>query len=345
MLEASDVRKIDKRGMASLISSLPDQIVRSERAARELRPLDKRPRAVYFVGMGGSAIAGDVFSSWIREFTEMDMAILRDYGLPSAAGPDDLVIALSYSGNTEETLSAAKDALVRGCELIGVTSGGSLLELCRRSKKPAAVLPSGVLAPRAAFGLLFGPLPIIFEQWIPTDLSDYISEAVSHLHDLRKSFRPDVREEENPAKSIARRLAKKIPLIYGAGPMKPVAKRWQTQLNENAKMLAFSSSFPEADHNEIVGWVEDRAAAKFQPVILRDIAESKKMRKRLDETVLLMEENVKVVQVHDAAESLLARMLGTLYLGDFVSLYSAVLKEVDPTPIRPIQKLKKRLAS
>ncbi len=148
----------------------------------------------------------------------------------------------------------------------------------------------------------------------------------------------------NRAKSLAARLKGRVPIVYGAGPFSSVAKRWQTQFNENAKVLAFASVFPEADHNELVGWCEDAAARRFAPILLRDADESPELKHRLDVTAEMIGRAVRVQQVRDDHEELLCRMLGLLFLGDFVSLYLAVLRGVDPVPVNPIDELKARLA-
>ena len=164
-----------------------------------------------------------------------------------------------------------------------------------------------------------------------------------HLRDLRDRLRPASPLKRNRAKQLATRLKGKTPIVYGAPPFDAIAKRWQTQLNENAKMLAFASALPEADHNEIIGWASDASARRFAPIILRDADETPEMHRRLDATAALFGKFAKVEQIHDDDDQLLGRMLGSLYLGDFVSLYLAVLRRVDPMPVAPIIELKQRL--
>jgi len=139
-------------------------------------------------------------------------------------------------------------------------------------------------------------------------------------------------------------LRNTVPVVYATAPFTPIAKRWQTQMNENAKMLAFSSALPEADHNELVGWSEDARARRHTPIVLRDRDEPPEIRRQLDITVELMSRRAAAIEIEAEGESVLSRLLGTLYLGDYVSLYLATLRRVNPMPLPPIAELKKRLA-
>jgi glucose/mannose-6-phosphate isomerase len=175
------------------------------------------------------------------------------------------------------------------------------------------------------------------------DVRVELERGIAHLRALRKSLRSDVRLRSNRAKSLAVRLRNRIPVFYAAPPYGPIARRWQTQFNENAKAIAFTSSFPEADHNELVGWSADSRARSLVPVFLRDFDESSEIRRRLDASASLFSRWTQVEQVRDRGKTLLDRMLGLLYLGDFTSLYLAVLRKVDPLPVAPIEQLKARL--
>jgi len=200
------------------------------------------------------------------------------------------------------------------------------------------------LPPRGAFGHLFGTLAAISREWTVTEGGDELAGAVAHLKELRTRLRPESGMRSNRAKSLAVRIKPTVPIMYAAPPFSAIARRWQTQLNENSKVLAFSSAFPEADHNELVGWMEDPRSRTHRPILLRDRDEAPEMRRQLDITVSLMKQKVKVEQIQDEGPTLLSRLLGTLYLGDYVSLYLAVLRRVDPLVLKPIQALKAKLA-
>lgn len=342
VLEPEEVAKVDRGGMRHLIASLPDQLAEGTRMGLGSAAELEETARVFVVGMGGSGIAGEVFSSWAADRSLVPIYPVHEYRLPAFARPGDLMIAVSYSGETEETLAAAAEGIKLGCRLLAVTSGGSLEKLANDTRAPCVKVPSG-MPPRYGFGYFFGILASLGAEWVYGDLRDELEQAIVHLHGLGEALAPEVPLRRNLAKQIAARLHGTTPVVYGAPPYHSVAKRWQTQINENAKMLAFSSSLPEADHNEIVGWALDTSSRRFTPIILRDPDETPEMRRRLDATAILFGKHAKVEQVRDEGGQLLERMLGTLLLGDYVSLYLAVLRRVDPAPMAPITELKERL--
>jgi len=343
MLDARAVAAVDPGGMREIIASLPDQLSAGMKVGESTRVPIEEAQRIFIVGMGGSAIGGDVFASWIADRAKVPIQVVRDYRIPAYGRPEDLLIAVSYSGNTEETLAATTQGLKLGCRVVAITSGGTLRDLVRANDMRVLPVPTG-LPPRGAFGHLFGILSGIGGEWAVGNLTDELGQAINHLRSLRKALRPESGVRSNRAKSLALRIRSTVPVTYGAGPFVAIARRWQTQLNENAKVLAFSSTFPEADHNELVGWVEDARARTHRAILLRDRDEAPDLRRQLDITVSLMSRKAKVEQVHDEGPTLVSRMLGTLYLGDYVSLYLAVLRRVDPLVLKPIQTLKAKLA-
>lgn len=344
MLDERSVKKYDPGGMRDVIASLPEQLAAGIQSGTAARVPTNDIQRIFIVGMGGSAIGGEVFRSWVADRSKVAIQVVRDYRLPAHARPEDLVVAVSYSGNTEETLGATTQGIKLGCRIVAITSGGTLRELGRANGFPVLAVPAG-LPPRGAFGYMFGVLAGIGGAWTVGEIRGDVALAIEHLRRLRTDLRPESPLRSNRAKALALRLRAAVPVIFGAPPFTSIAKRWQTQLNENAKVLAFVSSFPEADHNELVGWVEDPRARNYRPILLRDQDEAPDLQRQLDITVSLMSKRVKVDQVRDDGETLLSRMLGTLYLGDYVSLYLAALRRVDPLVLKPIQTLKKRLAA
>ncbi len=342
LLEPAAVEKVDKARMRDVVAAFPEQLAEGMRRGLGLATDLANASRVFVVGMGGSGIAGEVFSAWVADRSKIPIHPIHDYRLPSYAKPRDLLIAVSYSGDTEETLAAAAEGIKLGCRLVAVTSGGALAKLARDTGAPLIEVP-GSLPPRYAFGYLFGILPSIGAEWVYGDLRGELDRAAVHLRDLREHLRPETPLKRNRAKALATRLHGTTPVVYGAPPFDTIAYRWQTQFNENAKMLAFSSSLPEADHNEIVGWALDTNARRFTPILLRDADETPEMHRRLDATAAMFGKHTKVEQVHDDDDQLLGRMLGVLFLGDFVSLYLAALRRVDPAPMAPITELKERL--
>src|SRR3989442_8417993 len=269
MLEPEAIRRVDPSGMVDIVASLPDQLGEGYRNAEAVRIEAGDARRVFLAGMGGSAIAGDLFVAWTAERSKLGMEVVRGYHCPTTAGPKDIIIALSYSGDTEETLSAVTSAEKIGCRIVGITSGGKLDEICRARGHSLIRVPLG-LPPRGAFGYLFSALPAISEDWIYGDLGNELERAAAHLARLREEYGPAVAPRSNPPKSLATKIRGKTPIVYAAPPYGPVATRWKTQFNENSEILAWASQFPEADHNEIVGWGGDPSARRVLPILLRE---------------------------------------------------------------------------
>ena len=341
MATPAAVARVDRSGMLEHVRSTPDQLREGYRVGTSAEAGEAH--RIAFAGVGGSAIAADVFCAFARDRSQVPLEVVRHSEPPAYLGEGDLLVAVSYSGATEETIGAAQIALRKGCTLVAITSGGRLRDLARAHAATVLEIPAG-LPPRAAFGHLFGAILGLGRSWLDADLSADPESAANHLEQLRGSCDPEVPESRNPAKAIARAIRGRTAVVYGAPPYGPVALRWKTQLNENARVHAFAGAFPEADHNEIVGWSYDAAARRFLPIILRDRDESPEMRRRLDATRDLLGRKVKVREVRDDGKTLLARMLGTLLLGDYASVYLAVLLGRDPTPTAPIAELKRRLA-
>ena len=341
MLSPIEVSRVDTKDMLGILISLPEQLLfgLDQGSACEL-PADLRH--IFVVGVGGSAIAGDVFAAWTVDRRATDIEVVRDYRLPAYAGEGDAVIAVSYSGSTEETLSAASQALRIGCRLVGVSGGGELSKLCKENRAELVTVPRGY-PPRGAFGYLFGAVAGLCRKVVIDDLDGEMKKVSAHLEESRKSLAPEVAMRDNRAKSIAMKIRGKTPVIYGSMAYTPIARRWQTQFNENSKILAWASCFPEADHNEIEGWGGDQCQRRFLPIILRDKDEADELRNRLDVTRSIIGKKVKPLEVEGEGETLLSRMLGVLMLGDVASVYLAVLRKVDPYPVSSIEELKNRL--
>jgi len=337
VLDETAVRRVDKSGAVEHVKALPDQVARGHRLGLGLGPLAADRRAT-IVGMGGSGIAGAVLAAWLAAERGLFVAVVHDSRLPAWVGEDDLVIAISYSGNTLETLHATREAMTRGADLVGIASGGTLRDLCNGHGLPFLGIPGGMM-PRSAFGLLFGGLAALF----PGTTAD-VRTAAEALRVRGAKLAPDVPDAKNAAKKLAAKLKGRTPIIYGTPTYAPVARRWQAELNEYAKVLAWASVLPEADHNELVGWAQDPAAKSFAPIFLRDSTESDIERKVMDATRDLVKGKAKPEEIRAEGPTLLARMLTTIQLGDWTSLYLAVLRKVDPTPVAVIGRLKERLA-
>ncbi|ASS77256.1 bifunctional phosphoglucose/phosphomannose isomerase [Tumebacillus algifaecis] len=305
-------------------------------------------RTIVITGLGGSAVGGDMLRSYAADKCPVPIFVNRGYTLPSYVGKDTLVIAVSYSGNTEETLSAYADAKRRGAQVVAVTSGGILKKQAWADGYVVVTVPGG-LQPRAAAGYLFIPQMLLLQKaGLLPDCGEEITETVRVLYEMRLRLAPQVKSEHNLAKRIASRLFGKIPLIHGAtGLTETIAYRWKTQLNENAQTVAFAHSYPELNHNEIVGFdVPLELIEKIEIITLTSNHNHPRVQKRIEITMGEVLANTACGRYELPAQgaSELAQMFSLLYVGDYVSAYLAVLYGLDPTPVDKIVQLKNRLA-
>ncbi len=345
--DANVLRTLDPDDMMGLVLGFPEQCEKAIAIARSapIAPLPTPPASVIVTGLGGSAIGGDLLRALMESEASIPCFVNRDYHLPSFVGPSTLVITASYSGNTEETLSAYADARRAGAQVVAITSGGTLGEQARTDGYTVITVPGGQ-PPRSATGYLFFPMLIALERLgILSDQSAAIDEALAQLRAKRDALRPDVPSVQNPAKQMANALYGRLPVVHGTtGYLSVAAVRWKCQFHENAKTLAISSAYPELDHNEIVGWAHARAqASNWSLITLRDPDLSAKMQKRVEVTTGLIGDTAQKHDITAEGDSLLARMLGAIYLGDWVSLYLAYAYNLDPTAIENIDTLKAEL--
>lgn len=310
-------------------------------------PSGWRPQRVLIVGMGGSAIGGDVVRAALADELTAPLEVIRGYGLPGGVDGESFVCAVSYSGNTEETLTAYRLALSRGARTAVIATGGQLADEARRAKAPVVTVPSG-LAPRAALGyLLFALLGVLRRVGAIAVGDGLLEESIGHQEAAERKFGISVPAAANPAKRIAGDLLNRFPIIYGGTAALAVAAyRWRTQLNENAKVLASHHRLPELNHNEVVGWDLPADQAKQTAVVLlRSATEDARTRIRAQFTADLVRSRAGAF--HEAlcggGHALLQTLEG-IVLGDFVSLYLAALRQVDPYPVATIDALKRTLA-
>lgn len=340
--------RVDRDDMRNLLLEFPEQVARARALETELPSFDAI-EAIAVCGMGGSAIGGDFLSTYLeRQDVTKPITVVRNYRLPPSVNEKTLVMAVSYSGNTEETLSCAREALSRKSPLVAVTSDGELAELLREHDARIVLIPGG-MPPRTALGYLFVPLLEILEPHLSANLGGELEEAVGLLQTLAQRY-ADAPEEENEAKRLARAFHERIPVVYGSDRLTDVvARRWKTQINENAKAPAYYDALPELHHNEIMSWnrnEEGRALSRrFVHILLRDRDEHPQIERRFRiSREILKHHGREVREVHSEGEGLLARLFSLAHLGDWASYYLAMLYEVDPTPVELIEELKRRLA-
>ncbi|MDD1770500.1 MAG: bifunctional phosphoglucose/phosphomannose isomerase [Methanomassiliicoccales archaeon] len=336
--DVAGIATLDKSGMLRQMLSMPMNL---EEMLQRPAGVEGRAEEVCVVGMGGSAIGADVLLDYCAEVSEVPMAVVRGLSLPRWVDRDTLVLLVSYSGNTWEVLELFEEAMRRGCSTFGITSGGRLLELCEMQGVPNMKVPSG-LQPRAAIGYLMGAAAVVLDEADVAPVRRDLAKSVPAVADLMQNLSPGVPTDSNMAKKTATKLKGKVPVIYAPSPIRSVARRWMTQINENSKMLAFSGEYPEMNHNQIVGWVEGERCRELQPVFLRANVPNRKVNERAEVTFQLIREGkLEPLQVELSGRSVLETALMGIALGDMVSFYLAVLKGVDPSPVASIAELKK----
>lgn len=348
LLNIKKIREIDKENMLKLLLDFPKQCKEASKFVDDiLIPSDYRDvRNIVFAGMGGSAIGGDIVKAVVRNQASVPIFVNRNYTIPEFLNSETLFIAISYSGNTEETLCSFKAAKSAGAKIITVTSNGQVEKLASEARFPCIKVPKGQ-PPRTSLGYLFIPLLSVLSRldFIDLNLQSDIEESIELLSKMiDKELRPEI-EDGNLAKELARNIYGKLPIIYASQEMEPVATRWKGQMCENAKNLAYCNIFPEMNHNEIEGWnYPADLFGKCCVVMLRDEDDHRMTKARMDITTELIEEYPDVVkEVKSRGKSLLARIFSLICLGDWTSFYLAMLNEVNPTPVSRITVLKKRL--
>lgn len=339
---------VDKSGMLGHVYNFPEMLLVGEQVARAVKPaLPRRLSQIVAAGMGGSAIAADLLADLYFSQLKVPFKVCRNYRLPEFVGPETLLIILSYSGNTEETLAVLKDGEKRGARIWVISSGGKLREEAVKKNYPFFLIPGGY-QPRAALPLLLGALQkALSRAGVIPETEKELSAAVALLQELRRENSWENPFRSNPAKQLAKKLLGRIPVIIGTSDLTgAVALRFKCQLNENSKQTALPAILPEMNHNEIVNLAAlSRSANPFVLVVLRDEGESERMKKRLEITKSILSKTLGGVhEVHARGKRPLARLLSLIMFTDFVSVYLALEAGIDPTPVDAIERLKKELA-
>lgn len=319
---------IDSSNMLKAIEEFPMQCKKALELPKGMA-VSGNVDKIFVCGMGGSAVGGDILKAYMRS-SKIPVFVVRDYQVPDFADESSLVFAVSYSGNTEETLSAYEDALKKKAKIVAVTSGGSLSQTAKKCIK----IPQG-LQPRAALGYLFFPvLGVLANSGIADVNSKEIEEMLGIL-----SKTADFRSS---GERIAKRIGQRTPIVYASELLSAVAYRWKTQFNENSKIAAFAHAFSEMNHNEIASY-QNISRDDFIAVMIRDRGDNERIKKRMDITKEIISTRADVEEVFTKGEHLLSRIFSGIYCGDFASYYLAVANRIDPTPVTVIENLKKKL--
>ena len=360
-----DFSKLDKVNMIDLLEEFPQKMRDALRLGERFTiPTDFLPaptlapafataltptrnfKNIVVLGMGGSAIGGDLLSNYLSDELTIPIVVIRGYDIPKFVDEDSLVFAVSYSGNTEETLSALKRCLGAKARVIALTSGGKLAVLARENNFPVIKVPAGI-QPRAAISYLFFPVLKALERMgLIKERNSEIEETHNILRELSREYSAKSPSENNLAKKVALILYQHLPLIYGSeGLLGAVAMRWKTQINENSKWPCFWNVFPELDHNEIVGYgIENSINRQVKIVYLQDKEGLLRVEQRRGITRKIIEDKVaEFIVCPTKGKGKMARMFSLIFLGDLVSYYFAILNKVDPSPVACIEDLKKEL--
>jgi len=344
-LDPASIAEVDASDLLADVVGLPEHVRDAmwKVESAQLTPWDS-PGGLIVAGMGGSGMGGLLARAMLGDHASRPILSARTYGLPGWTTPDTTVLCASYSGNTEETLTCYEAAGALGARRVAVTSGGRLAELARADGVP--VIPvAGGFQPRAAVAYMtVAALEVAGLCGAGPGMGAELDVAADHLEQLVVEWGADG-AEDCESKTLARALADSVPVVAGSGLTLPIAYRWKTQLNENAKIPAFSHELPELDHNEIVGWHSAAAMGRFAAVFLDDDDTHPRVKERIALTrELIADQASSTFVVASRGVTAVERVFSLVLLGDLVSLYVAVLRGVDPTPVDVIEDLKGRLA-
>jgi glucose/mannose-6-phosphate isomerase len=322
---------LDPEHMERTILEMPLQIKTAYELGRDIK-LQGTFNRIIICGMGGSCIPGDLLKIYLND-SNIPIETFRRYSLPNYIDKNTLVFCISYSGSTEETLSMYKEAARKGCKIVCICSGAKLEKLAETNRTPLIKVPAG-LQPRAAVVYQFFPLIRVLEN---NGLIPSKEKEVKNLIDsLQKQNIKDL------AMKLSEKLFNKIPLIYASEKFYPVAYRWKTQFNENSKVMAFSHSFSELDHNEITGYTNLKG--DFYAIILTIDEDEHRMQKRIQITKdLIQKKGVPVIEINIKGNYFLTKIFSAIQIGDLASVYLAFKYYADPGDTSLIEELKEKL--
>ncbi len=327
---------IDKSNMREVILQTPGQFIKGLDLAKDIK-IDGQFKNIVICGVGGSALPGDLINSLTNP--SVPVYIHRNYDLPTIANQDSLIICISYSGNTEETISALQQAIKNNYKTIGLSSGGQIEKICEENKLPFVKIPSGI-QPRSATGYIFSIIAgILTNCEIIKDISEIIKQTVEQLESTNNNL-------EQQGMLIAKKIAGKIPLIYASDNLQSIAKIWKIKFNENSKIPAFYNYFPELNHNEMVGFTNTKMSSNFYVLMMKDNNDHQSIIKRIDLlTNILTSKGIKNEIIDIADGSQIFKTLSSLLLGDWISYYVAINSKVDPTPVDIVEEFKGMMTS
>jgi glucose/mannose-6-phosphate isomerase len=337
--DRTSVRNLDTSDLLGVIAAEPQQLKHAFSVVAGFRDV----RNIVVAAMGGSALAAEFVKAWLRDRLKTPFEIVRDYALPATVDKDTLVIASSYSGNTEETLAAMEQAAERGCQIVAMAAGGTLRARAAERGYPVVLLPGGY-QPRMT--VLYGAraLATVLERLeLSAGLIGELERAADWVGARLGDWVLDSPTGRNRAKQIAQELHRFAVVVYGGPTLAMPAMKWKIDLNENSKNVAFWNQVPELNHNEFIGWLYPKDKA-LKVVELHSHLDHPRIAKRFAvSNELLAGQMPAPIIVRAEGETKLEQMLWGLLLGDFVSAYLAFLNGIDPTPVPLVEALKQKL--
>lgn len=348
------VQEVDRQRMLDLIRKIPEDVKNAYNLVKKLKVPNKVNVKGYVIdyttpiknivvtGMGGSAIGGLILEEFLRDKIDIPIIVSKHYFLPKFVDENTAVFVISYSGNTEETLSSMLQAIKSKCKIFAVTSNGYVQEICTKLGIPVVLIPKGYPSRAAIAYNLVSMLGFLEHLNKIENIKEWIDDTYETLMKLKEKIDFDVPSEKNEMKRLAEKVYKKFTFIYSYWPYASVALRWKTQLNENSKVLAKNDEIPEMNHNEIMGWEGFKNDFPVHVIILRGNEESKEISARIEFFENMMhEKNVPYTEVKAEGNCRLSQIFSLIMKGDYFSYYVSLLNKVDPTPVTSISKLKK----
>lgn len=313
----------------------------------DLSAITKPVRSILVLGTGGGSAASiNLIKSYLFDELPVPYTLNQGYTIPAFVGEDTLVIVVSHSGNTEEVVAGYEAAIRKGAQIAVITAGGTVLEMAQKHGHVHLLVPGGMM-PRIVLGYIFLPiLSILAKLGLVADKSAEVEETIALFRKLKDLYGSHVPTATNPAKQIAQEMDGLTPVIYGTLPFFDApAWRWKNQLGENSKVMAFWNAIPSLHHDEAVGWDAPAAQLKgYHFTLIRDVEDTEKTAKRVDISAEILRERAGAVRVvHSEGQSRMARLFSIVYLADFVTLYVALVRGVDPTPVEVINLFKSKL--
>lgn len=349
MITRQEIQMYDKSDMFDVLSRFGYQLEEAFNIGSGIEPpaFLKEVNKIIITGLGGSAVGGDLLRSYLQYDIKLPIIINRNYLLPAFADENTLVIVSSYSGNTEETISAYIDAKAKGCKILCISSGGEITKMAETDGYYVIKIPRGY-QPRCALGFSFVPLLMLMGklEFVQNKNQD-IKNLISYIKEKALQY-VTLDEEVNTAIKLARHIDGKIPVIYSSSDMLDIVNyRWRGQIAENAESLAFGNLLPEMNHNEIVGWKKNQEfLRKFVVIYLNDKEDFPRIQKRMEIIREIIKPHIDVELVLNSEGSTrLERIFDLIYLGDWISFYLAILYKADPTEIENINTLKNKLSN